>query len=145
MSTKNGFRPESVSLNNYEKCFLFYLKSSFRPRVIQIFVFPTSPQFFLKINLKVYDVRTCLNKNLITHFNWYLKKEKRYDIETLSIDRILRKDFFSWKNHAEIIHQNPVQESFLTLVNNPKQPLHTRNCFKNKVFGKRIIKKPEKC
>ena len=53
--------------------------------------------------------------------------------------------FFSWKNHAEIIHQNPVQESFLTLVNNPKQPLHTRNCFKNKVFGKRIIRKPEKC
>ena len=27
------------------------------------------------------------------------------------------------------------------LVNNPKQPLHARNYFKNKIFWKRIIKK----
>ena len=26
--------------------------------------------------------------------------------------------------------------------NNPKQPLHARNLFKNKIFWKRIIKKP---
>ena len=31
------------------------------------------------INLKVYDVVSCLNKNLITHFISYLEKEKRYD------------------------------------------------------------------
>ena len=39
---------------------------------------------WLKINLKTYDVINCLNKNLITRFIWYLEKEKRYDIETLS-------------------------------------------------------------
>ena len=51
---------------------------------------------------------------------------------------------FSWKNHAEIMHWKPVQDPFLILVNNPKQPLHARNCFKNKIFSKRIIKKPLK-
>ena len=39
----------------------------------------------------------CLNKNLITHFVWHLKKEKRYDIETLSIDRELNKEHFYGK------------------------------------------------
>ena len=38
---------------------------------------------------------------------------------------------FSWKNHAEIIHRKPVQEPYLILMNNPEQPLHARNCFKN--------------
>ena len=42
---------------------------------------------WLKINLKTYDVINCLNKNLITRFIWYLEKEKRYDIETLSTDK----------------------------------------------------------
>ena len=50
-----------------------------------------------KINLKVYDVINCLNKMLITHFVWYLEKEKRYDIETLSIDRVLNKEHFYGK------------------------------------------------
>ena len=45
-----------------------------------------------KINLKVYDVINCLNKNLVTHFVLSLEKEKRYDIETLSIDRALNKE-----------------------------------------------------
>ena len=60
-------------LNNYLKCFLFHLKSSsFRAEDIQIFVFRSSLLFFPsqaflrgKINLKVYDVINCLNKNLI--------------------------------------------------------------------------------
>ena len=34
---------------------------------------------------------------LITHFVWYLEKEKRYDIETLSIDRVLNKKHFKGK------------------------------------------------
>ena len=34
-------------LNNYEKCFVFYLKCSFCFRDIQIFVFSSSPLFFL--------------------------------------------------------------------------------------------------
>ena len=85
------------------KCFLFHLKSSFHSRDIRIFAFPTCP-FFLpvshcfrvrsNINLKVYDVINCLNKKLITHFVWYLEKEKRYDIGTLTIDRVLNKEHF---------------------------------------------------
>ena len=107
---KNCFRPESVPLNHNEKCFLFHLKSSFCSRDIQIFLFPTSPQSFpvshslrgwFQINLKVYGVSICLNKNLITHFNWYLKKEKRFDIETLSIHRVLLKGHF----HEKIMHK----------------------------------------
>ena len=38
------------------------------------------------------------------------------------------------------MHQNLVPKAFLILVNNPKQPLHVKNSFKNKVFSKRIIK-----
>ena len=65
------------------------------------FVFPFSPLFlpvslcfraWSKINLKVYDVINCLNKNFITHFAWNLGKEKKYDIETLPIDRVLNKE-----------------------------------------------------
>ena len=70
-----------------------------------IFLFPSSLFFFAvshwlrgwsKINLKVYDAINCLTKNL-THFVWYLEKEKRYDIETLSIDRVWNEEQFSWK------------------------------------------------
>ena len=39
----------------------------------------------------------CPNKNLTTHFVSYLGKEKSYDIETLSIDRVLNKEHFYWK------------------------------------------------
>ena len=75
---------EWYSFKNYEKCYLFHLKSSFRSRNIQIFVFPFSPLFlpvsqcfrgWSKINL-VYDGINCLNKNLITQFVWYFEKEK---------------------------------------------------------------------
>ena len=76
---------QMTSLKKYEKWLLFYLKSSFRSRDIQCFVFLSSPLFlpvsqcfrgWWKINLKVCDIINCLNKNLITHFVWYLKKEK---------------------------------------------------------------------
>ena len=46
------------------------------------------------------------------------------------------------ENHAENVHQKLVPNPFLILVNNPKQPLHAVNSFKNKIFWKRIIKKP---
>ena len=60
---------------------------------------PVSPCFrgWSNINLKVYNVINCPNKNLITHFVWYLEKEKRYDIETLSTDRVLNKEHFYGK------------------------------------------------
>ena len=38
-----------------------------------------------------------LNKNLITQFVSYLKKEKGYGTETFSIDRVLNKDYFYGK------------------------------------------------
>ena len=41
------------------------------------------------MNLEVYDIINCLNKNLTTSFVCYLEIEKRYDIETLLIDRVL--------------------------------------------------------
>ena len=44
------------------------------------------------MSLKVYNIVDCSNKNLITHFVWYLKKEKRCDIKILSIDKVLNKE-----------------------------------------------------
>ena len=85
------------------KCSLFHLKSSFCSRDIQFFVFLSFPHFlpvghcfrwWSRINLKVHDIISCLNKNSITHFIWYLEKEKRYDIETLSIDGVSDKEYF---------------------------------------------------
>ena len=85
---------------------LFHLKSSFRSRDIQIFAFLSSPLFspvshcfrgHSKKNLKVYDVINCLNKNLMTHYFWYLEKEIRRGIETLSINTELNKEHFYGK------------------------------------------------
>ena len=79
-----------------EKLFSFSRYSNFC-----IFVFPSfSPCQLLLYwgwfhkNCKVYDVIICLNKNLITHFVWYLEKEIRCDIDTLSIDGILNMEHF---------------------------------------------------
>ena len=123
--------------NDYETYF-FHLKSFFHSWDIQIFIFPSSPLFLLikhcftrwsKINLKVYDVINCLNKNLITYFVWYFKKEKRHHTETLSIDRVLHKTRF-------YVPQKLVSNPFLILLSNSKKPLHARNSWK------KIIKKP---
>ena len=40
------------------------------------------------------------------------------------------------------MYQKLVPDPSLILVNNPKQPLHARNYFENKIFWKKIIKKP---
>ena len=45
-------------------------------------------------NFYFYKVINCLNKNLITHFVRHLEKKNRYDIETLSIDRVVNKQHF---------------------------------------------------
>ena len=78
-----------------EKLFFFSRYSNF---CISIFLsfFPVSHCFggWSKINLKVYDVINGLNKNLIIYFVRYLEKGKRYDIETLSIDRVLNEKYF---------------------------------------------------
>ena len=46
------------------------------------------------------------------------------------------------KSYAENVHQKLVPDPFSILVNNSKQPLHARNSFKNKIFWKRVIRKP---
>ena len=105
---------------NYEKCFSLHLKSSFRSRDIQIFVFPPSSLFlpvgrcfkWSKINLKVYDGINCLNKNSITHSFWYLEKEKRYGTETFSTDRILNKEHFYGKIILKICAKKLVHLNF---------------------------------
>ena len=94
-----------------EKYLSFHQKSSFRSQDNQIFLFFVLPSFHLpvihcfrdwsKINLKVYDIINGLTKNLITHIVWYLEKEKRCDIQTLSIDRVLNKEHF----YVKIMHQ----------------------------------------
>ena len=87
-----------IALQKLWKMFFISSKKLFQSRDVSIFAFPSSPLFlpvshwfraWSKINLKAYDIINCLNKNLVTHLVWYLEKEKSYDIETLSIDRVL--------------------------------------------------------
>ena len=77
---------QMIALQKLWKIF-FQLKNYFCSPDIQIFVFVSSPLFLSvnhcfrgcsKINLKVYGVINCLNKNLITHFFDILRR-KRYD------------------------------------------------------------------
>ena len=66
---------------------------------------------------------------------WYCKFVNWYSI---------RKGAFVRKNHAENIPLKLIPDPFLILVNNPKQPLHARNSFTNRIFWKRIIQKFKK-
>ena len=83
---------------SFKKLFSFSRYSNFR-----IFFFPSFfprqslHRCWFKRNLKVYDVINCLNKNSITHFVWYLGKEIKCDIETLSIDRVINTEHFLGK------------------------------------------------
>ena len=52
----------------------------------------------------------------------------------LFIDRVLNKEHFHEKNHAENAHQKLVPNPFLILVNNSKQSLREINSFKKKIF-----------
>ena len=38
------------------------------------------------------------------------------------------------KRSCRDVYQKLAPDSFLILVNNPKQPLHARNCFKKRYF-----------
>ena len=77
-----------------KKLFSFSRYSNVCISVLPFFFLPVGHCFrgWSKINLKVHDVINCLNKNSITHFVWYLGKEKRYDTETLSIDGVSDKE-----------------------------------------------------
>ena len=94
------------SENDYEKCILFHLKSSFRSQDIQISVFPTSPQFFplshwlrgwFKINFKVYDVSICLNKNLITHLFDISRRKKHMTLKLCQLIEYYVRNIFMEK------------------------------------------------
>ena len=98
--------------------------------------------FSYKEETKIWaDFQICIIVPLIRHFVWYLEKERRCDIEALSIDRELNKEHFYGKIKQKM-HQKLASDPFLIFLNNPKQPLDVINYFKNKVFWKRIIKKP---
>ena len=97
------FFNQMIVLQKLWKVLFVLSKNPFRSWDIQIFVFPSLPLFrpvgycfrgWSVINLKLYDAINCLNKNSITHFVWYLEKEKRYDIETLSRDVVSNKEHF---------------------------------------------------
>ena len=97
---------QTKSLQKLWKMFFISSKKLFFSRDIQYLIFPSSPLFlsvnqcfrvWSKINFKVYDVINSLNKNLITHFIWYLENKKRYDIETSSTDRVSNKKHFCRK------------------------------------------------
>ena len=98
--------PNDSPSRTMKSFFIFHLKSSFRSRDIQIFVFLYSPLFFpvshyfrkwFKKNRKVYDIINRLKTNLITHYVWYLEKEIRCGIKTLPIDRVLNTENFYGK------------------------------------------------
>ena len=102
----NFYLSPNVGPSKTVKDVFYFIWKALRSQDIQIFVFPPSPLFlpishffraWSKINLKVYDIINCLNKNLIINLVWYLEKEKSYDIETLSIDRVLNKEHFYGK------------------------------------------------
>ena len=74
------FPPNDSPFKNYVRSFLFHLKSSFLSRDIRFFVFPSFPLFlsvshcfraWSKINLEVYDVIICRNKNLFKSMQWH--------------------------------------------------------------------------
>ena len=141
------FSPNDSPSENMKNAFYFSKKffsfSRYSNFCISAFFLSVSHCFrgWWKINVKLCDIINCVNKNFVTHFVWYPKKVKRYDIDTLSIDRVLNKEHFYWKIMQKMCTRGYSQTRFLTLVGNPKKPMHAKNYFKNKVFWKRIIKK----
>ena len=100
-----------------KKLSLFSRYSNFYIFVFPFFI-PVSHFFrgWFKKNLHVYDIINCLNKNVVTYFVWYLEKEIRCDVETLSIDRVLNTEHFLWKNYAENEHQKLAPDPYLILL-----------------------------
>ena len=76
-----------------------------------------------------------LNKNLKTHFAWYLQKES----VSWSIDKILNTENLHGKKHAENMPKKLVPDPFWILANSSKQSMYARNSFENEIFWMRII------
>ena len=125
-----------VTLQNFWKMFFFSSKKLFSLlRLFKFLYYIFLSLFFLvshccgawsKINLKVYDIINCLNKNFIRQFVWYLEKEKRYDIQTLSINIVLNKENFIWKVMQKIWTKSCHRPLFYFI----KQPKTTIACKK---------------
>ena len=107
-----------------KKLFLFSRYSDFWIFIYSPIFFPVSHCFrpWFKKNPEVYDLINCLNKNLVKHYIWYLEKEIRSDIETLSVDGVLIQNIF-------MLHQKLAPHPFLILLNNSKKTVHARNSF----------------
>ena len=97
------FSPSDSPLKTTKNVFYFISKALVALEIFK-FVYFRLPLFFAlsfialqadprKI-LKFMMSSDGLNKNLITHFIWYLAKEIRCDIESLSIDRVSNKKHF---------------------------------------------------
>ena len=128
-----------------KKLFSFSIYSNFCISALPLFLLVSHCfRCWSNINFIVCGIINWLNKNLIIHFVWYLGEEKRYDIGTLHVDRVLKKKHFYGKIMQKNVHHKLVPDPLLILVNNPKQPLHARNSFKSKMFRNRIIKNPLK-
>ena len=134
-----------IALQKLWKIFFISSKKLFSISVHSDFLFPSFSIFppvghcfrwWSKINLKVYNVLNCPNKNLIIYFVWYLEKED--DIQTLSIDRVLNNEHFYAKIMQKNVQQKLVPDPFLDLVNKP-------NCMQNillkiRYFERRLLK-----
>ena len=144
---------QMIALQKLINVFHFIQKALFFVEIFKLFYFRLLLFFSLSTiawevdprKTLVYYVINYLNKDLVIwNFVWYFEREIRRDIEFLSIDRVLNRGTFLWKNHAENMHQKLVPDPFLTFLDNLKQPLHARNSFKNKIFWTRIIGNPSK-
>ena len=132
-------------LDNYEKCFsskklfLFLRYSNFCISVFPNFL-PVRHCFknWSKINLKVYDVISCLNKNLIVHFFVMLGRKRGMTLKLCQLLGYYVRNIFI-KKHAKNMNQKLVSDPFLILVNIEIQLLHARNSFK--IFWKKIVKR----
>ena len=95
---------QMIALQKLWKVFFISSKKLFlflRYSIFCIFVFPpffSLSAIALEVDLrKILKVINGLNRNLITYFVWYLDKEKRCDIETLFLDRLLNTERFYGK------------------------------------------------
>ena len=136
------FSPIDSPIKAIKDVFYSIRLSSFCSLDIQVLVSLSSPLFvpiihffagWSKINLEVYDVINCLNKNLLAYFVWYLQNEKRGDIETLFIDRLLNKEPLSDSNVIRT-HNHLVRKRALNHLAKLVKWILTRNILMAKYF-----------
>ena len=93
------------TLKNYEKCFSFYQKSSFRSREIQFFVLSESSFFpFLTI------------PESIKEFIIFLRSKKGLILQLCQLIKYCVRKIFM-QEYAEFVHYQLVPDFYLVLVN----------------------------